>query len=225
MIKPKRLSWPEFRFLALAVCLLPLGILLFHRDWPPLSWKHLHFAESDIGQTILACSALFFVFALAYFFFPKLFHRHMNQTLGQIHFWLNVIAFLLLLALPIYFNLTFHSPASETKLQTFFRALGSSMDSFFWGFAVLAVIQIFFVANVLWSVFKGERTSMKHVSHKLEAEAYPLTTDELLKRMPKEQAIIQVQAILRLMEGSMDVPDIPAAKIRMERVLEELKRS
>lgn len=43
--------------------------------------------------------------------------------------------------------------------------------------------------------------------------------------MPKEQAIIQVQGILGLMERSMDVPDIPAAKIRMEKVLEELKRS
>lgn len=59
----------------------------------------------------------------------------------------------------------------------------------------------------------------------MDAEAYLLTTDELLKRMPKEQAIIQVQGILGLMERSMDVPDIPAAKIRMEKVLEELKRS
>ena len=33
---------------------------------------------------------------------------------------------------------------------------------------------------------------MKRVSHKLEA--YELTTDELLKRMPKEQAIISISA-------------------------------
>jgi hypothetical protein len=64
---------------------------------------------------------------------------------------------------------------------------------------------------------------MKHVSLKLEA--YVLTSDELLKRMPKEQAIIHVQGILRLMEESLNVPDIPAAKIRMEKVLEELKLS
>ena len=64
---------------------------------------------------------------------------------------------------------------------------------------------------------------MKHLS--VKAEAYELTSDELLKRMSKEQAIILVQSILRRMEESLNVPDIPAAKIRMEKVLEELKLS
>jgi len=43
--------------------------------------------------------------------------------------------------------------------------------------------------------------------------------------MPKEQAIILVQGLLRRMEESLNVPDIPAAKIRVEKVLEELKLS
>jgi hypothetical protein len=64
---------------------------------------------------------------------------------------------------------------------------------------------------------------MKRVSPKIEA--YLLTTDDLLKRMPKEQAITLVQGILRGMEESLNVPDIPAAKARMEKVLEELKLS
>jgi hypothetical protein len=64
---------------------------------------------------------------------------------------------------------------------------------------------------------------MKHLS--LKAEAYKLTSDELLKRMPKEQAVILVKGFLRRMEESLNVPDIPAAKIRMEKVLEELKLS
>jgi hypothetical protein len=69
--------------------------------------------------------------------------------------------------------------------------------------------------------FEWEGT--KRVSLKLDA--YQLTTDELLKRMPKGQAIAHVQGILRRMEESINVPDIPAAKARMEKVLEELKRS
>ena len=64
---------------------------------------------------------------------------------------------------------------------------------------------------------------MKHISAKLEA--YKLTSDELLKRMPKEQAITLVQGLLRRMEESLNVPDIPAAKARMEKALEELKLS
>jgi hypothetical protein len=67
------------------------------------------------------------------------------------------------------------------------------------------------------------RLAMKHVF--VKAEAYKLTSDELLERMPKEQAVILVQGLLRRMEGSLNVPDIPAAKIRMEKVLEELKLS
>jgi heme/copper-type cytochrome/quinol oxidase subunit 1 len=159
MIIPKGFPRPEFRFFALAVCLLPLGIFTLHSDWPPWSWKHIHFAESDTGKTILACSGLFFRFTLAYFFFPRIFRRCMNRMLGQIHFWLNVIAFLVLLALPIYFNLIFHAPPDETKLGTAFRAFGSAMDSFFLGIKFLATIQILFLVNVLWSAFKGERTS------------------------------------------------------------------
>jgi hypothetical protein len=59
----------------------------------------------------------------------------------------------------------------------------------------------------------------------IREEHYVLTTDELLKRMPKEQAIAFVQGILCRMEESLNVPDIPAAKARMEKVLEELKLS
>ncbi|PYU02461.1 MAG: hypothetical protein DMG38_00225 [Acidobacteria bacterium] len=64
---------------------------------------------------------------------------------------------------------------------------------------------------------------MEHVS--LKIEALHLSRDELLKRMPKEEAINLVQNILRTMEGSSNAPDIPATKIRMEKLLEELKRS
>jgi len=64
--------------------------------------------------------------------------------------------------------------------------------------------------------------AMKRVSQKLEA--WRLTTDELLERMSKEQAIIFIQGILRQMEESLNDPEVPAAKIRLEKVLEALER-
>jgi len=64
---------------------------------------------------------------------------------------------------------------------------------------------------------------MRRVS--LKIEAVQLATDELLKRMSKEQAIVFIQRLLRQMEESLNEPEVPAAKIRMEKVLEELKRS
>jgi hypothetical protein len=65
--------------------------------------------------------------------------------------------------------------------------------------------------------------AMRRVSHKLEA--YQLTTDELLKRTSKGQAIISIQNLLHLLEESSGDPEVPAAKIRLEEVLEALKRS
>jgi hypothetical protein len=76
-----------------------------------------------------------------------------NAMLSQIHFWLNVIAFLVQLALPIYFNLFLERPKDT------FGGLDRAFDPFFLGIKVLAVVQILFLANVFWSVFKGGRTS------------------------------------------------------------------
>ena len=220
MTNRKWLRSPRVLFLALAICLLPLGVVSFHANWPPLTWAHAHFAEGDIGQTILACSGLFFIFSLAYFFLPRVFHLQINEKMGRLHFWTNAIAFLLLLAFPVYFNLSFHSSSGESRLGRFFRAFGASLDSFAWGVGATLVVQALFLGNLLWSIFRGQK---KHLS--LKTEVYDLRSDELLKRMPKEQAIILVQGLLRRMEESLNVPDIPAAKIRVEKVLEELKLS
>jgi hypothetical protein len=64
---------------------------------------------------------------------------------------------------------------------------------------------------------------MRRVSGKVEA--YQLTTDELLKRMSKDQAIILTQNLLHLLDESSDDPEVPAAKIRLEKVLEALEQS
>jgi cytochrome c oxidase subunit 1 len=44
---------------------------------------HFHF--------VMAVSAMFGIFAGTYFWFPKMFGRMMNETLGKIHFWLTFI--------------------------------------------------------------------------------------------------------------------------------------
>jgi hypothetical protein len=49
--------------------------------------------------------------------------------------------------------------------------------------------------------------------------------NEMLKRISKEQAIVFIQSVLRQVEESLNEPDAPALKIRMEKILEELRRS
>ena len=63
---------------------------------------------------------------------------------------------------------------------------------------------------------------MNRVSAKVEA--WSLTRDELLTRMSTEQAIILIQGILSQMEERLNHPAVSAAKIRLEKVLDELKR-
>ena len=64
---------------------------------------------------------------------------------------------------------------------------------------------------------------MERVSVKLEA--YGLSKDELLKRMSKEQAINLIQKLLRLLEESPNDPELPASRMRMQKVLEELNQT
>ena len=64
---------------------------------------------------------------------------------------------------------------------------------------------------------------MERVS--LKCEVYGLSKDELLKRMSKEQAINLIQKILRLLEESPNDPEVPASRMRMQKVLEELNQT
>jgi heme/copper-type cytochrome/quinol oxidase subunit 1 len=124
MIDREHFRSPAFLFFIAAVCLVPLGLLTFHSDWPPLDWKHTHFADASVGQSFLVCSGIFSIIAIVYFYFPQVLHRRMNALLGQLHFWANVFAMFLLLLIPIYFNLTFDSPAQESKVERFFEHSG-----------------------------------------------------------------------------------------------------
>lgn len=102
----------------------------------------------------------------------------------------------------------------------------------FAGLVVMLTALVFVAIAFVRKTNIAREVAMKHVAQKtstpssdckLEVEAVQLTSDDLLKRMPKEQAITLVQGILRLMEESLNVPDIPAAKARLEKVLDDLK--
>ena len=96
-------------------------------------------------------------------------------------------------------------------------------NAYLFGLLVGGLLAICGIVGSLWKFWPRAAKRVEHLSQKLES--LKLTTDELLKRMPKEQAINLVQNILRTMEESSNASDIPATKIRMEELLEELERS
>jgi hypothetical protein len=42
----------------------------WHSDWPPMNWKHTHFASPEFGHDILMVSVLFVLMAFVYFIAP-----------------------------------------------------------------------------------------------------------------------------------------------------------
>ena len=108
---------------------------------------------------VMGISAIYGMFAGVYHWFPKMYGRMMNKKLGYIHFWITFISaygvffpmhFLGLAGLPrrYYTNSEFPMFDNLTDINdviTFFAIIG--------GF-----IQLIFVFNFFYSIFKGRKT-------------------------------------------------------------------
>jgi cytochrome c oxidase subunit 1 len=102
--------------------------------------------------------SVFGIFAAVYYWFPKMFGRMMNDTLGKIHFW----------GTFIFFNCTFfpmhilgvggHMRRIYNPLQYEFLQPLQPINIFITVSAILlGVSQIPFVINFFWSLFGGRR--------------------------------------------------------------------
>jgi cytochrome c oxidase subunit 1 len=111
---------------------------------------HFHF--------VMASAALFSIFAGLYYWFPKLFGRMMNETLGKIHF---VFTFLGIYAtfFPMHY-LGFMGNSRRLYAESFypFLARAPAIDVFISISAfVLGAAQILFIFNFFWSLVRGPR--------------------------------------------------------------------
>ncbi len=111
---------------------------------------HIHYVV--FGGSILG------IFAGLYFWFPKMFGRMMNETLGKLHFWLTIIAF----------NVTFfpmhiigvggHMRRIYNPTQyEFLQPLQHWNVIMTYGAITLGFVQIVFFYNFLTSMFRGKK--------------------------------------------------------------------
>ncbi|MFQ5675446.1 MAG: cbb3-type cytochrome c oxidase subunit I [bacterium] len=102
--------------------------------------------------------SIFAIFAAVFFWFPKMFGRMMNNTLGKIHFWLTFIAF----------NCTFfpmhilgvggHMRRIANPLQYEFLQQFEGMNIFITMSAfTLGTVQLIFLFNFFYSMFRGKK--------------------------------------------------------------------
>ena len=110
---------------------------------------------------VMGLSATFGAFAGIYHWFPKMYGRMMNKTLGYIHFWLTIVC-----AYGVFFPMHYLGLAglprryySNTAFPMFDDLVNiNSVVTFF--AATAAIVQLIFLFNFIYSIFRGERAGM-----------------------------------------------------------------
>lgn len=109
---------------------------------------HFHFMIG--GVTLLG------TFTAIYFWFPKMFGRYMNETLGRVHFWLTVVPFYVLFLGQHFLGLQGLTRRyyAWDSYQYLADALPTNVMLTIAAF-VLVSAQLFFLFNFVWSIFRG----------------------------------------------------------------------
>ncbi|MCA9406838.1 MAG: cbb3-type cytochrome c oxidase subunit I, partial [Candidatus Omnitrophica bacterium] len=108
----------------------------------------------------LAASVFMASFAAIYFWFPKMFGRQMNETLGKIHFW---VSFLCLNY--VFFNMMVvgyagqHRRLFDPAVFDFIKPLMPLNKLISLAAFALGAVQIVFFINFFWALFKGKKAS------------------------------------------------------------------
>jgi cytochrome c oxidase subunit I len=106
---------------------------------------------------VMGVAATFAILAALFFWFPKMFGRRMNETLGRLHFWLTFAGVYVLFMTMHWLGLLERStPAFAPRGHETLRTLIT--------FATIATVsaQILFLCNFLWSLLRGESTGAKN---------------------------------------------------------------
>ncbi len=97
-------------------------------------------------------------FAALYFWFPKMFGKMMNETLGKIHFWWTMICFNLVFIPMFVLGMGGHMRRIYNPMQYDFLKPMQGINQFITYSAILLLLgQIPFIVNFFWSMFGGKK--------------------------------------------------------------------
>ncbi len=119
---------------------------------------HFHF--------IMAGAGLFGLLAAVYYWFPKMFGRHMNERAGKVHFWFTFIAYYGVFFPMHYLGISgmmrrIYDPNTYDYLKPFQNVNTFISISAF----ILGLAQVIFLANYFWSMFKGKKVESENPWH------------------------------------------------------------
>jgi cytochrome c oxidase subunit 1 len=121
---------------------------------------HLHDTFFVVAHfhLIMAGAALFGVFGATAYWFPKMFGRTMNETLGKTHFWLTFVTYYGTFFPMHYVGIAGHMRRIYDPYQyTFLKNLQGINEFMTVSALILGTAQILFFVNFFWSAFKGKK--------------------------------------------------------------------
>src|SRR2546421_5591284 len=109
---------------------------------------------------VMGVASIFGMFAAIYFWFPKMFGRFMNESLGKLHFWVTFIG-VYCIFVPMHTMGIAGMPrryAQFTEYE-FLKSLHPLVVFVTVAAIITVTIQILFYFNFVWSIFKGKKAS------------------------------------------------------------------
>ena len=132
--------------------------LYFHDGWFVVA--HFHF--------VMGVAAIFGMFGALFFWFPKMFGRFLNETLGTVHFWMTFVG-VYLIFMPMhwlgllginrrYAAFGAYSPSVRAQIMPIQRFITAA--------AVVTIsAQLIFLFNFIWSLWKGRTCKEENPWH------------------------------------------------------------
>jgi len=109
---------------------------------------------------VMGVASIFGMFAATYFWFPKMFGRMMNETLGKLHFWITFLG-VYAIFIPFHAMGMLGMPRRYANFGEYaFLKNAHSLVLFVTIAAIITVgIQVVFYFNFFWSMFKGQKAT------------------------------------------------------------------
>ena len=110
---------------------------------------------------IMGVAAIFGIFAATYYWFPKIFGRMMNETLGKVHFWFTFIG-VYLIFMPMHFLGLVGNPrrySGDTPFE-FLAPLRDVHQFITIAAFITAAAQLVFLFNFFWSRWRGPKAEL-----------------------------------------------------------------
>ncbi len=123
---------------------------------------HLHDTYFVIAHfhIVMGVASFFGMFAGVYHWFPKMYGRYLNNTLGYIHFWVTIIGAYLIFW-PMHYEGLAGMPRRyyDFAMWESFKQFGGLNEFISFVSTIVFAVQLLFVFNFIYSIFKGRKVT------------------------------------------------------------------